>query len=202
YDGPEAVFDELGRATAGGVADYAGISYSKIEAKQGVAWPCPDADHEGTPVLFTERFPTASGRAKFHPVRHQPAAEEADQEYPLFLTTGRVLAHYQSGVQTRRVDRLSELAPEPFAEVHPATARRYGLGQTRLVELRSRRGTAVARLKVTADIRENTVFMPFHWGGQQAVNRLTNPALDPVSGMPEFKVCAVAIRPVELTGGN
>lgn len=193
------VFDELRRASAGGVADYFGITYEKIKAQQGVFWPCPSEDHPGTPRLFSDRFPTASGRARFHPIRHQSPAEEPDAEYPLYLTTGRVLAHYQSGSQTRRVPELLEMAPGPLAEIHPATARRYGLSDSDAVTLRTRRGTAVFKVKVTAAIREDTVFVPFHWGNLQAANRLTNPALDPTSRMPEFKVCAVCIEPEQTS---
>jgi assimilatory nitrate reductase catalytic subunit len=167
-----------------------------------VFWPCPAEDHTdgppGTPRLFTERFATPSGLAKFHAVRHQPPAEEPDAAYPLYLTTGRVLAQYQSGTQTRRVAQLQALAPEPFAEVHPATARRHGLADEAMVTLRTRRGAAEFRVKVTASIREDTVFVPFHWSGIRAANRLTNPALDPVSRMSEFKVCAVRLETRDL----
>ena len=194
FESAAAVFDELRRATAGGVADYSGITYEKIEAQQGVFWPCPSPDHEGTPRLFTERFATPSGRARFHPVRHEAPAEEPDAEYPLYLTTGRVLAQYQSGTQTRRVERLAKLSPEPLVEINPAAARRAGVADGALVTLVSRRGTAIARARLTRDIREDTVFVPFHWGGPSSINRLTNPALDPTSRMPEFKVCAVRIE--------
>ncbi|HYL98500.1 MAG TPA: molybdopterin oxidoreductase family protein, partial [Blastocatellia bacterium] len=187
------VFEELRLASKGGPADYSGISYEKIDLNDGVFWPCPSDSHTGTPRLFTDHFPTETGRARFHAVRHLPPAEEPSEEYPLFLTTGRVLAQYQSGTQTRRVAELDDLTPEPLAEMHPATAKRYRLTDSTLVTLRSRRGAATFRLKVTNTIREETVFVPFHWAGEQSVNRLTNPALDPVSKMPEFKVCAVRI---------
>ena len=194
YSSAAEVFDELRRASAGGVADYSGITYEKIEAQQGVFWPCPSLEHEGTPRIFAERFATPNGRARFHPVRHESPAEEPDAEYPLYLTTGRVLSQYQSGTQTRRVDRLAKLSPEPFAEINPVAARRAGVVDGALVTLVSRRGTAIARARLTRDIREDTVFVPFHWGGPSSINRLTNPALDPTSRMPEFKVCAVRIE--------
>ena len=194
FESPGEVFDELRRATAGGVADYSGITYEKIEAQQGVFWPCPSADHTGTPRMFAERFATPSGRARFHVVRHEAPAEEPDAEYPFYLTTGRVLAQYQSGTQTRRVERLAALSREPFMEINPVAARRIGVAEGVLVTLVSRRGTAVARARLTRDIREDTVFVPFHWGGPGSINRLTNPALDPTSRMPEFKVCAVRIE--------
>jgi assimilatory nitrate reductase catalytic subunit len=194
YASTADVFDELRRATAGGVADYSGITYEKIEAQQGVFWPCPSIEHEGTPRLFADRFATPSGRARFHPVRHESPAEEPDAEYPLYLTTGRVLSQYQSGTQTRRVERLARLAPEPMAEINPVAAKRAGIVDGTLVRLVTRRGVATARARLTRDIREDTVFVPFHWGGVASINRLTNPALDPTSRMPEFKVCAVRIE--------
>lgn len=194
FCGPEAVFQELRRASAGGAADYAGITYERIDREQGVFWPCPSEDHPGTPRLFQDRFFTPSGRARFHAVRYRPAAEEPDEEYPLYLTTGRLVGQYQSGNQTRRV---KELAGEACAEVHPSTARRYGLREGGPVTLCTRRGRAVFNLKTVAGIREDTVFVPFHWEG---ANLLTNPALDPTSKMPEFKVCAVRIIPSPLMG--
>jgi assimilatory nitrate reductase catalytic subunit len=197
----EAVFDELRRATAGGIADYAGITYDRIEAQQGVFWPCPTEGHEGTPRIFAERFATQSGRARFHAVRHEAPAEEPDAHYPLYLTTGRVMSQYQSGTQTRRVERLARLAPEPIAEINPLTAQRAGIRDGALVTLTTRRGSSTARAKLTRDIRDDTVFVPFHWGGTASINRLTNPALDPTSRMPEFKVCAVRIEPQPVRQG-
>ena len=194
YADTAEIFGELGRASAGGPADYSGISYDKIDANAGVFWPCPGADHPGTPRMFTAGFPTPSGKAKFHPVRHEPPAEEPDGDYPLFLTTGRNLSQYQSGTQTRRIAELQEMSPSPLAEMHPATARRYHLEPGATITLGTRRGTAEFKLKITRNIREDTVFVPFHWGGIQAANRLNNPALDPTSKMPEFKVCAVRVE--------
>jgi assimilatory nitrate reductase catalytic subunit len=190
---PEQVFDELCRASAGGPADYAGISYPRIEAERGVFWPCPGPGHPGTPRLFTEAFGTPDGRARFVPVEHREPAEPPDGEYPHVLTTGRVLRQYQSGTQTRRVPALTE-GTEPTAELHPDLARRHGIGGGDLIELRTRRGTARFRAAVTDTVRPDTIFAPFHWGGQASVNALTSPALDPKSGMPAFKACAVAVR--------
>jgi assimilatory nitrate reductase catalytic subunit len=192
---PEQVFDELRRASAGGPADYAGISYDRIEREVGVFWPCPADDHPGTPRMFTERFPTPDGRARFHAVEDRPPAEQPDAEYPHYLTTGRVLAHYQSGAQTRLIRQLRDAAPSPFVEVHPALATQLGIDDGHLVRLTTRRGSAVVPARLTATIRPDTVFMPFHWAGAGSANALTNPALDPVSRMPEFKVCAVRLEP-------
>ncbi|WP_329037086.1 molybdopterin oxidoreductase family protein [Streptomyces sp. NBC_00178] len=191
---PEEVFDELRRASAGGPADYAGITYARIAAEDGVFWPCPDEAHAGTPRLFLERFATADGRARFVPVTHRPPAEETDAEYPVVLTTGRVVSQYQSGAQTRRVAELNAAAPGPFVELHPRLAERIGVAEGERVAVTSRRGRAVAPARITASIRQDTVFMPFHWPGEGRANSLTNPALDPVSRMPEFKVCAVRVE--------
>ncbi|WP_369778799.1 molybdopterin oxidoreductase family protein [Streptomyces sp. R33] len=192
---PEEVFEELRRASAGGPADYSGISYARIEAEQGVFWPCPDDAHAGTPRLFLDRFATDDGRARFVPVSHRDAAEIPDAEYPVLLTTGRVVAQYQSGAQTRRVDELNAAAPGPFVELHPRLASRIGAVEGAPLAVVSRRGRAVAPARITDTIRADTVFMPFHWPGEGRANSLTNPALDPVSRMPEFKVCAVRVEP-------
>ncbi|WP_329278516.1 molybdopterin oxidoreductase family protein [Streptomyces sp. NBC_00691] len=198
---PEEVFDELRRASAGGPADYSGISYRRIEEEQGVFWPCPETgegepDHAGTPRLFLDRFATPDGRARFVPVVHRAAAEETDAEYPVVLTTGRVVSQYQSGAQTRRVDELNEAAPGPFVELHPRVAERLGVAEGERVAVVSRRGRAVAPARITTAVRPDTVFMPFHWAGEGRANTLVNPALDPVSRMPEFKVCAVRLEPL------
>ncbi|MFE1577699.1 molybdopterin oxidoreductase family protein [Streptomyces fradiae] len=192
---PEEVFDELRRASAGGLADYAGISYRRIAQEDGVFWPCPDAGHPGTPRLFLDRFATEDGRARFVPVTHRAAAEETDAEYPVVLTTGRVVSQYQSGAQTRRVAELNAAAPGPFVELHPRLAERVGVAEGDPVAVVSRRGRAVAPARITAAIRPDTVFMPFHWPDEGRANTLTNPALDPTSRMPEFKVCAVRLEP-------
>ncbi|MFF3497965.1 molybdopterin oxidoreductase family protein [Streptomyces sp. NPDC003247] len=154
------------------------------------------AVHPGTPRLFLDRFATPDGRARFVPVSHRPAAEEPDDEYPVLLTTGRVVAQYQSGAQTRRVDELNAAAPGPFVELHPRLADRLGAAEGDPVAVVSRRGRAVAPARITTGIRPDTVFMPFHWPGEGRANTLTNPALDPTSRMPEFKVCAVRVEAV------
>ncbi|TQF08044.1 molybdopterin oxidoreductase family protein [Kitasatospora acidiphila] len=195
-DDPETVFAELRRASAGGQADYAGLDYQRLRAEDGVFWPCPAEDHPGTPRLFLDRFATPDGRARFAPVTHRPAAEQPDQEYPLYLTTGRVLAQYQSGAQTRRVAELTAAAPGPFVELHPRLAARLEVTDGEPLAVVSRRGRAVAPARITDAIRPDTVFMPFHWSGAGRANTLTNPALDPTSKMPEFKVCAVRVEKV------
>ncbi|WP_232797136.1 molybdopterin oxidoreductase family protein [Blastococcus atacamensis] len=194
---PETVFEELRRASAGGTADYSGISYRRIDEEQGVFWPCPDETHPGSPRLFSERFATPDGRARFLRVEHVDPHERPDAEYPLVLTTGRVLAQYQSGTQTRRSRSLQMVAPTPRAELHPDLARRLGIEQDDAVELRTRRGRARFHASVTDTIRPDVVFVPFHWGGGASANALTDAgALDPTSKMPAFKVCAVAVSRV------
>jgi assimilatory nitrate reductase catalytic subunit len=227
---PEEVFEELRRASAGGPADYSGITYRRLVEENGVFWPCPaagdaggdsedasldvaagsddparDGDlatgvHPGTPRLFLDRFATPDGRARFVPVSHRAMAEEPDDEYPVLLTTGRVVAQYQSGAQTRRVEELNAAAPGPFVELHPRLAARLGAAEGDPVAVVSRRGRAVAPARITHAIRPDTVFMPFHWPGEGRANTLTNPALDPTSRMPEFKACAVRLEAVPAAG--
>ncbi|HVV50170.1 MAG TPA: molybdopterin oxidoreductase family protein [Polyangia bacterium] len=187
----EAVFAELARASAGGRADYSGLSYDKLGAHDGVFWPCPAPDHPGTPRLFGERFAFPDGKARFHPVRHRDAAELPDAAYPLYFTTGRYKEHYNSGAQTRRVAALTEVRPAPRLQLHPRLAARLGVADGGRLRVESRRGEVTFAVAVSPDIRPDTLFAPFHWGGKSAANLLTVPALDPISRMPEFKVCAV-----------
>ena len=196
FDGPEQVFEELRRATAGARADYSGMSYAKLRSARGIYWPCPAPEHEGTPRLFAERFFHASGRARFHAVPYRPAAELPDAQYPLYFTTGRYREHYNSGAQTRRVAPLTNAKPEPRVQVHPRLAARLGVTTDERLLVESRRGAVEFAVSVSPDIRPDTLFAPFHWGGKQAANLLTKPALDPSSRMPEFKVCAVRARAV------
>lgn len=194
FPSSEAVFDELRRATAGGKADYSGISYARIRQEKGVFWPCPAPEHPGTPRLFAERFAFPNGRARFYAVPHRPAAELPDADYPLFFTTGRYKEHYNSGAQTRRVAQLQDARPEPRVQIHPRLAKELGVLEGQSLVLESRRGSVSMSAVISRDIRPDTLFAPFHWGGKQAANILTMPALDPTSRMPEFKICAVRAR--------
>lgn len=191
---PREVFAELRRASAGGPADYAGITWQRAGTASGVHWPCPDEAHPGTPRLFLDSFPTPDGRARFAEVSARAPAEPVDDHYPVHLTTGRILAHYQSGAQTRRIPALAGAAGEPFVEVHPGLAEQLGITDGDLLRVVSRRGAAVAAARVTAAVRADTVFMPFHWGGQASANLVTSAALDPTSRMPAFKACAVRVE--------
>ena len=191
---PREVFDELRRASAGGKADYAGISYDRLDAGDALYWPCPDERHPGTPRLFTEAFPTPDGKARLSPVRWVGPHDGLRRDAPVWLVTGRVLQHYQSGAQTRRVEKLNRAQPRAYVEIHPVLAQRIGVEGLDDIEVTSSRGTMRAPARVSKDIRPDTVFVPFHFAGDDMVNALTNSATDPVSGMPEFKVCAVTIR--------
>jgi len=198
-DVPADVFEELRRASAGGKADYAGISYARIQQHDGVFWPCPSEQTPDTPRPFVTRFATADGKARFHAVEYQKPAEVPDEEYPLFLTTGRVMLHYQSGSQTRRVPALREAEPEAFVEIHPDTASSLGLKDGELVTIVSRRGRAVCKARFSRGIRFDTLFMPFHWPGAGRANTLTNNAVDPLSKIPEFKIAAARIERAPAT---
>ncbi|WP_036554960.1 molybdopterin oxidoreductase family protein [Nocardioides insulae] len=189
---PEEIFTELRAASAGGLADYSGITYDRIRAEDGVFWPCPDTGaeaHPGTPRLFGERFAHPDGRARFKTVEYVGPAEEPSADYPVHLTTGRVLGQYQSGAQTRRIKELPD--DGPFVELHPLLADRIGAVDGEALIVTTRRGTMRAPARVVRTIRPDTVFVPFHWVG---ANRLTNDALDPSSRMPEFKVCAARVE--------
>ncbi|MET7993167.1 molybdopterin oxidoreductase family protein [Amycolatopsis sp. NPDC005232] len=192
-----AVFEELRAASKGGTADYSGVTYDRLRSGEALHWPVPSAEHPGTPRMFLDRFAHPDGRARFAAVDHTGPAELPDAEFPLQATTGRVLQHYQSGAQTRRIPELVDVVPEVFVEVHPDTAARAGLAEGERALVRSRRGETVARVRCVASLRPDLVFLPFHFPGEGRANLLTNPALDPVSRMPEFKVCAVALSRVD-----
>ncbi|HTA91260.1 MAG TPA: molybdopterin oxidoreductase family protein [Polyangiaceae bacterium] len=200
FPNSEAVFDELRQATAGARADYSGLSYARIREENGVFWPCPSPEHPGTPRLFAERFQHPSGRARFHAVPYRPVAELPDVSYPLFFTTGRYKEHYNSGAQTRRVAALLDAQPEARVQVHPRLAAQLSVSNGDALLVESRRGAVRFTVSTSLDIRPDTLFAPFHWGGRSAANLLTNAALDPTSRMPEFKVCAVRARAVGVRG--
>jgi assimilatory nitrate reductase catalytic subunit len=197
YRSPAEIFEELRRASRGGVSDYYGITWERIDREQGVFWPCPELDHPGTPRLYEGgRFGHPDGKAHFQAVEWRPAAEETDAEYPIILTTGRVVAHYLSGTQTRRIGALCEQTPGPYCEIHPQLAGRLGIADGETVRVESRRGALEVPARLCRTIRPDTVFVPYHWPGERAANRATIRALDPVSQIPEFKICAVRLSRV------
>jgi formate dehydrogenase major subunit len=169
---------------------YAGITYERLE-KEGIQWPCPNADHPGTRFLHKDRF--SRGRGLFHAVEYIPPAELPDDEYPIILSTGRVLYHYHTGTMTRLSKGSMERCPESLVEINPSDAEKFGIGDGQTVKVTSRRGTLQAKAKITTRSDRGTIFMNFHFH-EAAVNLLTNPALDPIGKIPEYKVCAVRVE--------
>jgi assimilatory nitrate reductase catalytic subunit len=205
FSGPRAIFDELRAASRGGIADYSGITYEKIEQRLGVFWPCPDEDHQGTPRLFEPGswnpvargagpFYFPDGKARFVPAQYAPPVEDVDAEYPLILTTGRVVSHFLSGTQTRRIGPLIDHCPVPTIELHPQLAARLGLQDGDWATAETRRGACTLQVRVASTIRPDTIFIPFHWGGPKSANQLTIAAQDPISKIPEYKACAARLR--------
>jgi assimilatory nitrate reductase catalytic subunit len=200
YTNTEQIFDELCRASSGGTADYTGATWQRIEDEMGLFWPIPEAGHPGTPRLHEGgQFHFPDGRARFHGVPYKLSAEVVDAEYPVLLTTGRVVSQYLSGTQTRRIAALVAQYPEPLCEMHPKLAESLSIADGDLVTVASRRGEITLPAHVVNTIRPDTVFIPYHWPGRKAANQLTNRAVDPLSKMPEFKVAAVR---VERAGGH
>jgi assimilatory nitrate reductase catalytic subunit len=188
------VAEEFRLATKGGNADYYGATWEKIEKQNGVFWPCKDDSDTGTPHMFLDKkFYHPDGKAKICALPYRPPAEEPCEQYPLRLTTGRVVYHYLSGNQTRRIPFLLDMCPEPYVEIHPQTADRYNVAHDERIRLFTRRGKADYKVKITKAIRPDTVFVPYHFGHEESINLLTIAALDPISRMPEFKVCAAQV---------
>ncbi|MCI0615514.1 molybdopterin-dependent oxidoreductase, partial [bacterium] len=208
FDSPANILNELRVASHGGIADYSGITYERVEKEMGIFWPCPSDDHPGTPRLFEQGswnpiaqgkgpFYFLDGKARFVVAKYAPPAEVTDSEYPVILTTGRVISHFLSGTQTRRIGPLIDHQPEPFVEIHPKMAEQYGIQQDDWVTIESRRGSCTLKAQVLRTIRPDTVFIPYHWAGPKSANQLTISAQDPISKIPEYKVCAVRIRKAE-----
>jgi formate dehydrogenase alpha subunit len=188
YDNSEAIFEEIRTVTP----SYAGITYERIQF-DGLHWPCPATDHPGTPMLHVGKFPR--GKGLFHAIDYIPPDEQVDKEYPVYLTTGRLLYHYHTGTMTMKSDDINTVAPECFVEMSPQSANQYGIHEGQMVKVSSRRGEITAKARLSSAMQRDVVFIPFHFG-QAAANKLTNAALDPVSQIPEFKVCAVRLEAV------
>jgi formate dehydrogenase alpha subunit len=186
YRHPSEILEEMARY----VPDYAGIRYERIE-KVGLQTPVTTQDHPGTPYLYGERFPR--GRAKFHPLEYTPNAEMPDEEYPLVLSTGRVLEHWHGGTLTRH-SWMDDLFPEALMDIHPADAARLGVKDGSPVRVTSRRGSIVLRAKVTTKTNIGVVFIPFHFR-EAAANLLTTDAVDPQAKIPEYKAAVVRVTP-------
>ena len=195
YSGPEEIFEELAVASAGGVNDYSGMTWERIEKENGLFWPCTAPGHAGTPRLFEDhRFYHPDGKAHLKAFDYRPPAEDVCPEYPLIFTTGRVVSQYLSGTQTRRIGTLVDQYPEPLCEMHPMLAKQLGVADGDIVRVSSRRGDIVLPAQVTQTIRPDTIFIPYHWADKKAANQLTNRKLDPISKIPEFKVCACKVE--------
>ncbi len=186
YSSAKEIFEEIAKVTP----SYAGISYERIE-KEGIQWPCPTPEHQGTKFLHKEKF--SRGLGLFHAIEYIPPAELPDKEYPLILSTGRVLYHYHTGTMTRRAVGPSERCPESLIEIHPDDAVKFGVNDGQMVKVTSRRGTVEAKAQITQKSPQGTIFMNFHFA-EAAVNLLTNPVLDPIGKIPEYKVCAVKLE--------
>jgi assimilatory nitrate reductase catalytic subunit len=198
YRSTREIFEELRLASKGGIADYYGITWERIEDELGVFWPCPDIGHPGTHRLFEEgRFYHADGKAHFQTVEWRESGDPLDASFPLFLTTGRVVSHYLSGTQTRRIGPLVEQYPEPRIELHPRLAGRHGIVTGDWLRVSTRRAAVVAQATVVSTIRPDTIFIPYHWPGRRSANLLTHRTLDPRSKIPEYKVSACRIEKVE-----
>ncbi|MGM0883899.1 MAG: assimilatory nitrate reductase catalytic subunit NasC [Bacillota bacterium] len=198
FQSSEQIFEELRVASRGGLADYYGITYDRLRREGGVYWPCPSPEQDGMGNMFKDSFAHADGKAIFHPVQSRLPQETPDEEFPLTMTNGRVLSHYLTGVQTRRSPSLAARSVENYVEIHPRTARKYQIEDGEWVEVRSRRGSFNVRSRITDQIREDTLFVPMHWGGVQNVNKATSPELDPNCKMPGFKTSTVMIKPLRM----
>lgn len=198
YQKAEDIFNELREASRGGIADYYGITYDRIRKEQGILWPCPEVNHQGTERLFEHSFATPNGKAKLMPVSNtsEIPKEKPCHDYPLYLTTGRIMSHYLTGVQTRKSSALAARNFESYLEIHPETAKKYEIEPNSLVAVASKRGKITVRSKISEKIRQDTVFVPFHWAEDQNVNMLVGDDLDPTCKMPGFKVSTVNIRQI------
>jgi assimilatory nitrate reductase catalytic subunit len=195
YNSTREIYDELREASRGGHADYYGITYEKIDEHMGVFWPCPSLDHPGTPRLFEDgRSFHSDGKHHFVVTEWRESGDPVSPEYPIYLTTGRVVSQYLSGTQTRRIGGLLDQYPNPLVEIHPRLAEQYGIKEGDWVTVTSRRSEVTLQATVVKTIRPDTVFIPYHWPGGRSANRLTHRTLDPRSKIPEFKVSACQIK--------
>jgi assimilatory nitrate reductase catalytic subunit len=217
FESPREIFEELRVASRGGIADYSGITYEKMVRQMGVFWPCYDTDpktgaptpeHPGTPRLFEPGsynpvakgagpFFFPDGKARFNVAEYRDPVDDASPDYPLYLTTGRVVSQFLSGTQTRRIGPLVQQYPEPRLELHPRLAEKLEIADGEFATCETRRGTITLRAQVVTTIRPDTVFIPYHWPGPKSVNRLTVAAQDPISKIPQYKVCGCRVRKAE-----
>jgi predicted molibdopterin-dependent oxidoreductase YjgC len=186
---PEEIMVEIAALTP----IYGGISHQRLINGTVLQWPCPNDEHPGTPYLHKDKF--SRGLGKFHAIAYQEPAEKTDENYPLTLTTGRIMFHFHTGTMSRRSDKLNNEVPEAYVEIHPQDAQQVGLNGTKKVKVSSRRGEIELIARITDRIKPGIVFIPFHFA-EAAANALTNSAFDPVAKIPEYKVCAVKVEAV------
>ena len=213
FSEPREIFEELRIASKGGVADYSGVTYEKVEKQLGVFWPCyaedpktgEPIDHAGTPRLFEPGsytpiakgagpFYFPDGRARFNIADYRQPVDDASEEFPIFLTTGRVVSQFLSGTQTRRIGPLVKQYPEPRIEMHPRLAEQLRIADKEWATVETRRGSITLRAMVVTTIRPDTVFIPYHWAGKKSANQVTVAAQDPISKIPQYKVCGCRVR--------
>ncbi|HEX6324035.1 MAG TPA: molybdopterin oxidoreductase family protein [Vicinamibacterales bacterium] len=213
FSGPREIFEELRIASKGGVADYSGVTWEKVEQQMGVFWPCysedpltgePLTDHPGTPRLFEPGsynvvakgagpFYFPDGKARFNVADYRRPVDDANEEYPIYLTTGRVVSQFLSGTQTRRIGPLVNQYPEPRMEMHPRLAEKLGIAEGDWATAETPRGSITLRAQVVTTIRPDTIFIPYHWAGRKSANQLTVAAQDPISKIPQYKVCGCRV---------
>ncbi len=186
YESAQAIMEEIAQVTP----SYCGINYDRLK-NDGIHWPCPSTDHPGTPCLHVDNF--TCGLGVFHALEYKPPAELPDDEYPMYLTTGRVLYQFHTGSMTMKTQGLNDCAPECFVEIAPQDAENYQIDDGDLLRITSRRGEIEAHARLSGKAVKGTIFIPFHYA-KAAANKLTNAALDPTAKIPEFKVCAVRIE--------
>jgi assimilatory nitrate reductase catalytic subunit len=195
YTASREIFEELREASRGGPADYAGITYERLERDFGVFWPCPSEDHPGTPRLFEGgRFFHPDGKARFNVAEYRESGDPLDESFPIYKTTGRVVSQYLSGAQTRRIGALLAQIPEPLCELHPRLAAELGVVAGDRVTVETRRGSITIGALIVKTIRPDTVFIPYHWPDGRSANVLTHRTLDPRSKIPEYKVSACRVK--------
>lgn len=195
FESSRQVLDELREASRGGHADYYGITYERVDEHMGLFWPCPSLDHPGTPRLIEGGISFHDdGKCRFVVTEWRESGDPVDEQFPVYLTTGRVVSQYLSGTQTRRIGGLVEIYPEPRLEIHPQLAARYAISDGDHVTVTTRRAEMTLPALVTKTIRPDTVFIPYHWPGKKSANQLTHRTLDPRSKIPEFKVSACTLR--------
>jgi len=194
YSGPADIFTELAITTP----SFKNITWERLEREGAVTYPVDGPDVPGNDIIFQDGFPTASGRAKIVPANIRPPDEVPDMEYPMVLSTGRVLEHWHTGAMTRRAEVLDDLEPEAVAFLHPRELHRLDMKAGELLRLETRRGAVEVKVRADRDVPVGMVFMPFCYA-EAAVNLLTNPALDPSGKIPEFKFCAARVTPMRET---